>query len=155
MARSSKSKTSKRHRLSRRRRRVLTKKSRRNGGGCGCGLNNVSSASRPFFTGGNLSQGPTPGLGELAGKYHYPLNTYNFDPNYGGIASRQTENIVMKGGKRRRGSRKTGGANITGALISGLSSATQNSVVGANSYMKTNYFSAPFERYTAANPPLA
>jgi len=134
---------------------------RKKGGSCGCGsgLGNMPapslSQSRTFFTGG---QGPTPGLGELPGKHHYPLNTYNADPNYLSIAGRQTANVLVKGGGKRRGklSRKKGGANLSGAMISGLSMATSSSVVGANSYGSgSNFFSAPYEKYTALNPPLA
>ena len=158
-----KSKSSKRHRVSVRRRRVLTKKRsmmRKKGGGCGCGagLGNTSQPlmSRPptFFTGGD----PTLGLGQLAGKHHDPLNTHNADPNYDSIAGRQTADILVRGGKRRgnRSAKKKGGANLSGAMINGLSMATSSSLVGANSYSSApNFFSLPYEKYTAANPPLA
>jgi hypothetical protein len=160
MARS-KSKSSKRRGGSvRRPRRVWTKKRSMNhkkGGGCGCGAGLGNGVREPtaFFTGGD----PTPGLGQLAGRNYYPLNSQNADPNYFGIATRQTENILVRGGKRRRGSRSTrkrGGANISGAMINGLSMATSSSLVGADSYSSApNFFSLPYERYTAANPPLA
>ena len=146
---------SKRHRVSRKKSRSM--RMRKKGGGCGCGagFGNSQAQTRPFFTGG---QGPTPGLGELPGKHHYPLNMYNADPNYVSIAGRQTANLLVKGGGKRRGnpSRKKGGSNLSGAMISGLSMATSSSVVGANSYGSgSNFFSAPYEKYTALNPPLA
>ena len=150
---------SKRHRVSRKKSRSMSMRKKGGGCGCGAGLGNMPAASlsqsRTFFTGG---QGPTPGLGELPGKHHYPLNMYNADPNYMSIAGRQTANILVKGGGKRRGnpSRKKGGSNLSGAMISGLSMATSSSVVGANSYGSgSNFFSAPYEKYTALNPPLA
>jgi len=149
---------SKRHRVSRKKTRSMSMRKKGGGCGCGAGFGNSQAQTRPFFTGGNLGQGPTPGLGELPGKHHYPLNTYNADPNYVSIAGRQTANLLVKGGGKRRGkpSRKKGGSNLSGAMISGLSMATSSSVVGANSYGSgSNFFSAPYEKYTALNPPLA
>ena len=146
---------SKKHRKTARKRGGAGKR----GGGCGC-QNNALMTPRSLFSGGNaVVLGPAQDLTQLADKY-YPLNTENANPNYSVIASRQTDNILVKGGKKQRkqrnktrsGKKTRGGSNI-------LNNALSYTMVGANEYSgvnnSNNFFSQPYERYTVENPPRA
>jgi hypothetical protein len=63
-------------------------------GGCSC-----------LFSGGSGVAGPSPGLTQLSPFSYYPTNAYNNDPNYQVIDGRQTQNFLVKGGRKSR--RKT------------------------------------------------
>ena len=154
--------------------RALSKKHRKTGkrggadkrgGGCGC-QNNVLMNPGSLFSGGNaVVLGPAQDLTQLADKY-YPLNTENANPNYSVIASRQTDNILVKGGKKQRKQRnktnrksKTRGGKKTSGGSNILNNALSYTMVGANEYSGVNngnnFFSQPYERYTVENPPRA
>ena len=148
---------------------------RKRGGGCGCGNGGASGVipaaanyekGTPIFNGGSDW---SPGLQELPGKNYYPLSSMNADPNYDTVASRQTTNFRVNGGRQarrgkprgrgksmRRKSYKGGssGSAIMGSAISGLSLAVPATVTGASSY-SPNFLSDAYTRYTSANPPIA
>lgn len=148
-------------------RRVQSRKhkqnQKRNGGGCSC-----------LFSGGSGVVGATPGLALLNNQSYYPVNTYNNDPNYNVVASRQTDAFLMKGGrklKRRMStgrrmskngkkrvvkSRKIRGGNsgtLVGNTINTLTSATSATLVGANSFNGAS--AMPYTRFVTEMPPRA
>ena len=149
--------------------RVLSRKQKqnqkRNGGGCNC-----------LFSGGSAVVGTTPGLSLLNNLSYYPVNTYNNDPNYNVVASRQTDAFLMKGGRKNRRrmstarrmskngkkrvlkSRKIRGGSSSGTLVGNtidmLKSATNSTVVGATSFDGVN-MNMPYSRYINEYPPRA
>jgi len=143
---------------------------RKRGGGCGCESSGVVPVAANYEKGPSIFNGGgsgdwSPGLHELAGKNYYPLSDLNADPLYDGVASRQTANFIVKGGRQaRRGKSKGrgksmrrkrgGGSQVFGSVISGLNMAVPATVTGATSY-SDNFFSDPYTRYTTSNSPLA
>ena len=145
-------------------RRVQSRKQKRNqnknGGGCSC-----------LFSGGSGVVGASPGLALLNNQSYYPVNTFNNDPNYNVVASRQTDAFLMKGGRRRMStarrmsknskkrvvkSRKIRGGNsgtLVGSAIDTLTSATSATVVGANSFNGAS--AMPYTRFVTEMPPRA
>ena len=145
--------------------RVQTRKQKqnqkRNGGGCSC-----------LFSGGSGVAGTTPGLALLSNQSYYPVNTYNNDPNYNVVASRQTDAFLMKGGGRRMStarrmskngkkrvvkSRKIRGGSsgtLVGNTIDMLKTVSDATVVGANSFNGVNT-NLPYSRVVIETPPRA
>jgi len=149
--------------------RVLSRKQKqnqkRNGGGCNC-----------IFSGGSAVVGTTPGLALLNNQSYYPVNSYNNDPNYNVVASRQTDAFLMKGGrklKRRMStakriskngkkrvlkSRKIRGGSSSGTLVGNtidmLKTVSDATVVGANSFNGVNT-NLPYSRFINEYPPRA
>ena len=152
-------------------RRVQSRKQKRNhnknGGGCSC-----------LFSGGSGVVGASPGLALLNNQSYYPVNTFNNDPNYNVVASRQTDAFLMKGGRRRMStgrrmstarrmskngkkrmlkSRKIRGGSSSGTLVGNtidtLTSATSATVVGANSFNGAS--AMPYTRFVTEMPPRA
>ena len=155
--------------------RTLSKKHRKTGkrggtdkrgGGCGCQNNGLMNPGSLFSGGNAVVLGSPQDFAQLSDKNYYPLNTENANPNYSVIASRQTDNILVKGGKKQRKQRnKTSGGTKTrsGKKTRGgsniLNNALSYTMVGANEYSgvnnSNNFFSQPYERYTVENPPRA
>lgn len=143
--------------------RVLSRKQKqnqnRNGGGCKC-----------IFSGGSGVAGTTPGLALLNNQSYYPVNSYNNDPNYNVVASRQTDAFLTKGGrklKRRMSkngkkrvlkSRKIRGGSSSGTLVGNtidiLKTASDTTVVGSNSFNGVN-MNMPYSRFVNEYPPRA
>jgi hypothetical protein len=138
-----------------------TKMRLKKGGNCGC-----AGKGTGLFLGGDSSAGTFRNtLLDLPSTNYYPLNKYDNDPNYGVIASRQTGNFVVGGGKRHRKTRrgvsqthkrnKRRGGNLIGAGPGTLQSMVSNAVVGSNDYAPNNsqFFSTPYSMYSSVNPP--
>jgi hypothetical protein len=165
-------KHNKKRALSKKQRKTAHKRggSGKRGGGCGC-QNNVLMNPGSLFSGGNaVVLGNAQDLAQLSDKNYYPLNTENANPNYSVIASRQTDNFLVKGGKKQRnksitrksitsGKSKTRGGKKTRGGSNILNNALSYTMVGANEYPglnnSNNFFSQPYERYTVENPPRA
>lgn len=152
-------KTAKRRYVSKR--RSMRRKRR---GGCGCESSGVPPVAANYAKGTPIFNGGgdwSLGLHELAGQNYYPLSDMNADPNYTGIASRQTANFIVKGGRGKpkwRGKsmrrKRGGGSQVIGSMISGLNMAVPATVTGASSY-SDKFFSDPYTRYTTSNSPMA
>jgi hypothetical protein len=165
--------------------RTLSKNHRRTArkrrGGCSCQNNNLPNPLSLFSGGNAVVLGTTQDFTQLSDKNYYSLNAENVTPNYTAIASRQTDNFLVKGGKkgqrksRSRGKKPVkysrrvaegirgnsgersseefrGGSNI-------LNNALSYTMVGSNDFSDTNtgnnFFSQPYDRYTVENPPRA
>lgn len=138
-------------------RRVRSRRNR--GGGCGCGGQTGASADSVLPNMASVFKGgePSPGFNQVPKDVLYPLNSYNNDPNYGVVASRQTN--AFMGGKRASG-RKTRGRKRGGGIMSATVPALQNAVLATNiavsPYGSTSqFFQAPYTKYGPENPPTA
>jgi hypothetical protein len=164
-------------------------------GGCGCTGNASSTFAGGAFaeqavleqeiTGGSslwntTANVPTPGLSQLSNTAYYPLNSENYNPNYGGIASRQTENYVhadsynpfFTGGRRgtrskrsyKRSAKRHGAKNSRGTrinrkhkkhggqnLTSQVVGALQNTVSGSVTGVST-YMPSSLQQFTSTTP---
>lgn len=142
-------------------------------GGCGCAT--CAGLSKSFLMGGgrrsqrNKRNKPsrrggafTNTLLGLPAQNYYSLNSQNNDPNYIGIASRQTGNFRTGGrgrgrtqrrGRGRNGPTKKGGG-IMSAGVSALNNATSVMMVGPSSYSaNSNFFQSGQPMYSELNPP--
>ena len=138
-------------------RRVRNRRTR--GGGCGCGgQSGASTVSVPPNMASSLFKGgePSPGFNQVPKDALYPLNSYNNDPNYGVVASRQTN--AFMGGKRARGRNtrgRTRGGGLMSTTVTGLQNAVLSTNIAASPYASTSqFFQAPYTKYGPENTPL-
>ena len=100
---------------------------------------------------------PSPGFNQVPKDALYPLNSYNSDPHYGAVASRQTN--AFMGGKRARGRNtrgRTRGGGLMSTMVTGLQNAVLSTNIAASPYASTSqFFEIPYAKYSVENPPLA
>jgi hypothetical protein len=109
-----------------------------------------------LFKGGE----PSPGFNQVPKHALYPLNSYNNDPNYDVVASRQTNAFI--GGRRhsrrrpRHEKKQEGGAGIVGSIMNGLQNSVMAMSSSANPYAPSSYYyESPYRQYTQENRAMA